>query len=307
MDNELTSGNPREVLKDFLRQIGEGDEHCIQIHERIIPEGEDGAGGKQIVFAMQNRRLQPEPPNHPERMETPSRSHVFFEAAGFAAYIESATGNEEKGGRCLVLADVTAGKIKAVLDDSADEGAEVVMFCPTPHPHAESWTGLIGEPMTLEQFVLHVLDNRRTIIEPEAGELLMTLRQVRASKNVTIEQGFAAKGALNGVMVETTIQGEVRNQPVELPESLTVEMPLFIGDLPTSFAIDIALSSPGNEVIVRLASSDYEVKRIEAFDLMVYRIKNLLANKPGIVFSTGLPSYQPWQYIPQAIAPGQND
>lgn len=286
MSNDEASRNP--TLTKALREIVSGQASAVEIARKVLEDGKE-----QVTFTIRQE------PVLPVRVESPPRGHVFHDVGGFADYL-AAYG----GANTVVLADATGETISAVLDEEASEGFEIVTFHPLVHPLMLPWLQFLGDPQGLEVRALaeFVLANRRSVVEPDPRELVLLLGQVRASKHVTLEYGRGDLG-VNGMMVETTIQGKSQTQPVSLSEMIRIRAPLYVETPEITAEIDLLASAAGDptRVTVRGVSADIALRRVEAFDGFVARLEKDL---PEIVVGRGRPSHDRWEVVSPARRDG---
>lgn len=289
----------KDTIAEFLRDVGSGDENSIEIVENLLPalDGQT-AGTRKVTVALQNRKLQPEPPAAPERAESPPRRHVFHVMAGMVVYLDGERDKLDEGGRQLVLVDVPGQEITAVLDDRAGEGFEAVYMRPQIHPLFVPWERLLmddeGGQLRLMDFAEFIARYRRQVIQPESRGLVLSLSQVRASEETTIHNGRGAS-ALNGVLVKTKISGEtVEQETVELPEVIKVKCPLYVGTEAVEFEVDLTLGVVDGEVWVAVSSSDLIEAKLMAFEEMVAQLP---ADEDNLVIAYGASDYAEWKYV----------
>lgn len=288
--NELTAHTrDPNSLADLIRTIAEGDETAVDVIRDVTgPDGPDGKPTPNTRLVVERRKLQPEQPPEPKRAESKGRAHVFHDAAALAAYLV-----EYKTKKAVVLADVPGRAIHAILDETADNGREAVVCRPQTHPLFAPWADLIDDdPRSAAAFAEFVLANRRAVVEPDPKELVMVFSQIRASQKVEIRAGRGVK-SINGVMVETEIQGEKKSEVVQLPDVLTIEVPLFVGTDPIKVEIDLLVGLTGQTVTVSANSSMVAVRELEAFEAMI----QTLDDTEGLVVGLGRPEYVDWRYL----------
>jgi hypothetical protein len=286
-----------QALSEFLRKVVQGEENVLEVSEEVLgpDEGDPGSGPKRsVTVALQNRLLQPEPIRAPERKESPARAHVFNEVDGFCAYI-----NRYGGKNTVVLGYVTGEVIRAVLDDTSALGREIVNLSPDIHPLLEPWEKGLGRDIPVREFAEFIILNRRQITDPEPKSLAMILSQIRLSKEIEVQSGRGLT-AVNGVMIKSRIQGIDQSDWLELPETICIVVPIFVGTPPVRMEIDLMICEVDGEVIVRMASSDLKTKELEAFEAMVQDVKSKWIPTAGAaVMGLGSVSYTEWQYLDQ--------
>lgn len=281
------NGTSRTVLEDFLRNVERGQENVMDIVKDVAD------GKEKITVCLGNRALQPEPPKERDRAESPRRWHEFHAMEGFCEYLK-----KNKGDNMVVFAHVEKQEFAAVLNDKAARGFEIVTMRPQVHPLWLPWDNLINEsPVGVKDFAKFLLSHRRQLTGERAREVILDFSQVRAASAVTLESGVG-KHCVNGLMIETKIQGAKGSETFALPDSIFITAPLFVGLDPQTIEIDIlldmALAANVSGVVVTATSADAETKTIEAFDSMVEQLKSEV---DGVVVAMGRPDYMAWDYV----------
>jgi len=279
------------ALADLLDRVRIGEENTAELAVKLLD------GRPSLDITLTRRRVEPEPPAPPVRAESPRRQHVFHDAVGLAAYLD-----RYKTENTVCWADVPDSTIYAVIDERAETGFEVLCCKPQTHPLIAPWADLIDgmedeeiEPMPIVDFATFLLLNRRTIVHPDAKELVMLFSQVRSATRITANRGRGSK-AVNGVMVETEIQGEAHNEPVELPDEITVVAPIYVGCESQTLHVDLLVTAPSPErIVVRVSSADLTVARVQAFDAMLAGLAEVLGD--NVTIGRGRPVHGPWQYL----------
>ncbi len=235
-------------LEEFLRNAFHGRESVIEVAKEMLD-------GKEAAIVKLSR-----PPVEPVRAESMARNHTFHQIEAFIDYLE-----KYGGSNTVALAEVRSQRVRAVLDEAAPEGFETVAFIPQIHPLLEPWMGVMKNTsvMSAKGAATLILQNKRTIVE-DVQSLLLVFNQIKISKKVEIQTGSGVR-SINGMMVETQIQGQVKNEIIELPEFITIEAPLFVGTPSVKIEIDLAVQEVNNQAMVGFSSSDLNVKILEAF------------------------------------------
>lgn len=276
------------VIDQLIRQAPVGKETAFDVAEEILPDGK----GTKRTFTVINRELNPEPPPAPVKFPSPKRVHNVYDIDGFAAYLKK-YGTE----RTVVFANPALGKMSAVLDEGAYAGFEIITFTPQIHPVFAPWNDLLkaGAPIGIKKFVDFIANNRRAIIRPVGRELIFLLGQVRMSRKVELQQGDRTH-SVNGIMVETLIEGKTQNDFVEIPEVITIYAPIYLNTDVVEVEVDLTLG--GNEqdgVFVRLSAGDLLQKRSDLFDKMFVELKTQLGE--DVTVTTGEPAHAEWKVI----------
>lgn len=270
-----------EELRSFLRGVAQGDENVIDVMRDLSADGEVVPGERRVVLTRR--------PATPERMETPPRAHQFHEVEGFAAYLA-----QYAGAHTVILADLESQRISAVLDETQASGVETVFLVPQTHPLFEPWDELLGmEPVEVMAFAEFVMRNRRAVVEPNGRDLAMLFSQIHASSRTTMQRG-QGKTALNGVMVETVIQGQSHNEVVELPDEITLELPIYVTDAsPRRVVVDLLVCERGGKITVSSSAAGLADLRVRAFLEMLEPLREL----DGPVVSLGSARHVSWEYV----------
>jgi len=278
----------KEVFMDgelggFLRKVAEGKENALEIVKEVLEDGKE-----KVTIALQNRVLQPEPPLKPERADSPKRAHEFHDVDGLISYLE-----RYKTENTVVFGDANSGRISVVLDEEASLGFEVLYLSPALHPLFKPWASLIAKgALDITEFAEFLLQNRRVIVEPNARELVLNFSQVRASIRTTVRKGRGTK-AINGVMVESEIQGEGSSEPIDLPETITIETPLYVNTVPREMELDLLVASEGEKVVVLLGSAMVEEAKYKAFEEMLASVSNV----EDVTTAFGNPGHAAWDIV----------
>jgi len=286
-ENEIETIASKTTIAEFLRSVAVGDENAIEIVEAIA--GADGdVKERKTTLAMVNRQVRPEPLDMPKRMESPKQAHTFSDVDGFVAFLN------KYGKSPVVLADVPENLIDASLDPVTPDGFEVVILRPVYHPLILPWVGMFDDPIEATDFAAFVMRHRRSIVEPDGREVALTFAQIRGDVKLQIARGRGNR-SVNGVMVETEIQGERKNEPVDLPDTLVIRAPLFVGEDEVEIAVDLlVLADREGRVTVTATSPDLQRRVIETFELMVGRISESIDDA---IIGRGMISFKDWTRV----------
>lgn len=252
----------------------------------------DVAGGPEArKLTVELRKLHPEEARPPKRAESPAKKHEFFAAASLAAYLAK-YGSEHT----VVFADPNAEMIHAVLDERAKDGFEVLTMRPALHPLWKPWAEVAGRRVPLRDFAQFVAQNRRVIVQPDGKSLTLMLSQVRASVSVEVQHG-RGKEAVNGLMIKTKIQGVEKQDSVEIPDEITIDVPLYVDTENRPIELDLCLEADRDgEVSVLVSAGTVAEARVAAFEDMVEVIRAGIADK-GATVTFGRPQHGPWAYL----------
>ena len=170
----------------------------------------------------------------------------------------------------------------------------MLTLTPKINPTFEPWQDMLGKKMPVTAFAEFLLANRRCIVAPEPKDLISIFSQVRGGIQITREAGRGNK-SINSVTVTVNIQGKTQVDYVDLPESITVNLPIFVRESCQDIELDLLVSATPETggIYVVASSSTIELAKINAFNAMLTR----LAELSGVVVSTGKPAHAPWNYL----------
>ena len=272
-------------LKQLLRDVQEGNETVFDVVKDIMSDGTP-----KTVLTITNRRVNPEPPEQPKLAISPKRAHAFHDATSFMVYLA-----KYKTAHTVVLADAVNGWVSAVLDEGAEYGFEVLTFSPKEHPLFTPWLSMLSKWMPLRTAIDFLLDNRRCISDPDGKQLARDLSQIKISQKVERMQGLGTK-SINGVMVETNIGGAKKASPMELPEDITINVPMYVGCQPVDMTFDVSIDSHEEHgVLIRFSSPDINAKRAQQFDQFVRQIQTGLGSE--VVVGLGSIDHDDWKVL----------
>lgn len=203
-------------VNDLLRRISRGNESTIDVVKEMIPEADfhEGVRARLVV----TEKVTP-----PERMESMARAHVIYDAVSLAEYV-GRYGTENT----VVFINVTERIIRVALDETATHGVEQISCRPQYDPRFLPWVALSMQGgMDIQKFADFLRRHRRIIDQPDGRELAMILSQVKTSTKVVMDRG-RGRHAINGLVVETTIQGQKASEAVEIPETIVLYTPVFV-------------------------------------------------------------------------------
>jgi hypothetical protein len=250
-------------LEKLIRKVVPGRETVFDVANETDDDGEF----KRVSIGMRDL---PPLPVEPVVAYADAREHVFHSLDQFGLYLV----REAKKDSCVVLADVDSRRINAVLDESDEYDREAIEFEAKTHPLFEPWETLIGKSVGVLEFALHVMQYRSAVSKPDGRELALMFSQVKSSKSVTKRVGVGPK-ALNGVMIQMQIGSETKDVDADLPESITIDVPLFLDTDPVEVTLDLLVYENRNsELVVGVTAPNLEAARIAAFEQMVQRLRS---------------------------------
>lgn len=259
----MTSNDSYEAAnaEDALRfWPDKGHETLLELADQI-----EGQPGKRVV--IENRK--PKPVER-ELARTGPRAHKFQSAQSLITYAKRFVTLDQAS----VFADLHSNLITmAVEEERGQGGPEILTLQPTLHPSWRAWKNMTGFWVTLPKLVEFLRTQRGVVVEPDGRALLGELSQITAATEVELHRG-TGRQAVNGILVKTTIQGKNGEIPVDLPEEIVIQCPLFYGQASEQVALslDLKTSKEGDEVLARLSPTDSELAELRSFERMVNEI-----------------------------------
>lgn len=276
-----------DSIATLLREMADGTETIFDIAEEL----EAGTTTKRIAF--QRRQLQPEPSPEPRRFESPARNHTFHSLDSLSEFLTQ-YGTENS----ILFVDAPALSCGLIIDAKAERGIETCDVHLQVHPAFAHWEGFLSRDVPIKMFAEFLMSRRRDVVQPDGLELAHTFAQVKASTKITSEVG-TGKNAINGVMCEVNIAGKLNQTPVDLPDSIEIEIPLFIGSEVQRLTIDLLVTTRGtNEVVVIATCSDLVERRLKALDSAIIELRE---EHSDLIICYGQLSFAPWRYQKEAI------
>jgi hypothetical protein len=271
------------TVKQFLETVERGQLNAVSVAERVL---EDGT--KSVRLELEQKRAMP------ERMESPARGHKFHDVAGFVQYIKA-----NAGGKLLVLIDAKNRMVKAVLDESAKQGYEVILFNPPYHPRFELLRETLLGTHEVAEFAMGVMRNREVIIgvDGQAGaangrSLALLMKQITIASEVTAEEGVG-NNAVNGVMVKTSVKAGDAKSKVDLPESIQVQVPIYLNTPQVRIDIQVTVKPLRAERVAIICDApELPVIEHDLFDEILHEVRSL----EGALVSYGSVQFTDWTY-----------
>ncbi len=207
-NEEWKPGKSSPIVGELLRRIDPGRESIVELVKDLTSD-------EPIHRVEFSQKVIPA-----ERQESPAREHMLYSVDGVISYL-----GKYKTPNTVILADVAEGSMSICIDETAKTGVEVLRFVPQIHPLFAPWDAAIAaKEMPVEKFAQFLFQNRELIQDHDGKELALLFSQVRASTKTTVDRGRGPK-AINGIVCETTIQGQAKQEQVDFPESVTVLAP----------------------------------------------------------------------------------
>ena len=273
-------GHGMNDVSEAIKKVAENELSAVALAKELLDDGT-----KKVTVLLERRKIMP------ERMESPARSHQFCDVDGFTEYV----GNN-KTTDTVVFCDVNETTIFAVLDDKAPKGFEIITLVPPYHPEfallAET---LLDKTLGIQEFARAVMRNKRVIKDTaghSARNLAMIMQQIVVASETKQFIGDGKK-QVNGLVTKTTIKaGSDVTDELEIPDSFTVELPIYINTDPKRFDVDITITTKQQGVVAVVDCPELEVKKYEVFEEMVAGLKNLA----GVSVVYGRPGRCDWNY-----------
>lgn len=265
---------------------------CVKENEAsVITLCKDLAGDEPIkTVRLERKKVMP------TRMPSPARSHVFFDVEGFVQFIHD---NKPKVSRHMIIfADAVAVEIDVILDDRAENGFERATLRPPYHPEFILLNdALLDKSLPIASFAQGVMRNRKVIKDTDsqdARSIAMAMQQLTVATAIVQAIGDG-KTSMNGLMTTTSVTTGTpeAKERLDLPDSLLVELPIYLNTEPVTFEIDITISTKNREVVAITDSPELEVRKFEVFEKMMAQIKG---RKEGVVIVNGRPGQVNWSY-----------
>ena len=269
----------QNVIKDFLKNVEELGSNALTVSKKMLEGGKEN-----VTLELVRKRIMP------ERMESPARAHIFYDAVGFSKYVE-----REKQTDTVIFADVENSVIYAVLNDRAEKGFEKVSLAPPYHPEFKLLKEtLLDSSMDIMRFARNLMRNRNVLAgEPEkAKQLAMMMQQITVSSKITACFGVGAK-SVNGIMCTTEAKAGVAEEQIELPDSVAVEVPIYINTDPVQFDIDLTITAnKAGQVDIATDNPEMNVRKYEVFQGILEKVREV----GDVIVTLGVPITSEWIY-----------
>lgn len=250
-------------FNELIENITQNKATAFSVVENLDSEGD--TDGKKLV--IEQRELQPEEPIIREIDRAAKRGHIFYDVGRFCDYLN----REANIDRLTVLMNPHTYVAAAVLDEDDAQDRELIELRLSEHTILKDWRSeIFDRQVDVLQFAKFVMRHRRCVVDPPGRELAMLFSQVTMSKAVNVERGQGAK-AVNGIMCTVEISGQKQSVPVELPEMITVRLPLFIGDNEEfELEVDLLVEATGDDsVAVFATASGLDDAKAESMDTVL--------------------------------------
>ncbi len=269
-----------KTVGDVLRRLVPGKETVFDVKEMV----DDDGAFQRVSIGIRN--LEPII-NQASVDRAKARNHVFHSVNAFTQYLMR-EGDEST----LVLADVAASKITAVLSEDSEIDREQIHFLAMLHPLFIRWKALLGRAIPVLEFALFVMKFRSAVLQPKGRELALLFTQIKASKNVTKRVGIGNK-SLNGVTVELQIGSEKNSVEVDLPETIRIATPIYLDTDSIEIDLDILVTEQNDQLVVFLTAPAIEELMYKTFQSMV----DTIGEKTEFCVGLGQVSQRAWELI----------
>ena len=247
----LQTRSDANSIGSMLRHIAEGNETSFEVVEMA-------EGGQELKVSR--RQLQPEPPELAPLARSPVANHTFHTIDTFQAYLQ-----EFGGENTVVVADCSSLIATASLDERQEEGGIVlVQYQPAFHPVFDRWRRYFETPRKVLDFAHFALENRRQIVRPDGKELSLLMSQLKMSKSIEMAEGRGPK-AINGVMVTIEISGVKKEMPTPLPDSVSIQTPIFLEGPSVEVDFDLLVFERNGEIMVTGTNPDATAAVADSF------------------------------------------
>ncbi len=278
-----------EELSQLLRTVRIGEETVFDIDKEITGEGDDKV--KKHVFQVGSRKLLPEEPRAPKKTESPKRAHVFQDPKDFCAYIASAS-----NGKGVIFIDAVEKSARAVLDETAEQGFEVVEYHPEIDPLLGNWIRQFDKDIPAKLFSKWLAGNLQAVHEPDPKELRLLMAQVRTSRSMEVWSG-TGPDAVNGVRVTDKVRPEAADDStiISFPEEIVLMRPIFVGcdEVEIRIPLTVSFCEQAECPVVTLSAGDIAVKMLDTFAAMVKTMRE----DSGLTVYAGKLCYEDWKYL----------
>lgn len=155
---------------------------------------------------------------------------LFRHEKGFAAYV-----NDHKDKASRIFADVDELTMEAVLDlhvpssDGAGArwGQHRARFAPPQDPDFVRWRKFDENKMSQVDFAQFIEDMLPTIANPDGAEVLEVAQHLEAKSAVTFKSAERLTDGQRALHYEEEVQGRVGKGNIEIPDLLTLRLPVF--------------------------------------------------------------------------------
>lgn len=225
-------------------------------HQNVLDVAKDANGTLKVIHTQVVVA--------PEKAPTPRRAHVFSSRKAFIAYAKLVASI-----RSVFLIDPSSGNGELVIDESVPTGGvEKVQFCPAFSLQFVQWHKLLKNQITFDQFRDLIAERKSEIIDfgidrdgkrdsIAVSPMRRILNQITVSTAVKVHDG-TGNGAINGVTTETKVKAGTQENAFDLPDSITINVPVFADEDGGPVTIDINVVPTGNGAAIKLLCGDLE-------------------------------------------------
>jgi hypothetical protein len=175
----------------------------------------------------------------------------------------------------------------------------VILFNPPYHPRFELLRETLLGTHEVAEFAMGVMRNREVIIgvDGQAGaangrSLALLMKQITIASEVTAEEGVG-NNAVNGVMVKTSVKAGDAKSKVDLPESIQVQVPIYLNTPQVRIDIQVTVKPLRAERVAIICDApELPVIEHDLFDEILHEVRSL----EGALVSYGSVQFTDWTY-----------
>jgi len=266
-------------LNDFLKNVEEFGCNALTVSKKILENGKE-----EVTLNLARKKIMP------ERMESPAREHVFHEVKGFLDYL-----TREKNPGMVIFAEVESSQIIAIIDEKAEKGFERIDLIPQYHPDFKLLRDtLLDTEMPIFLFAKNLMRNRNVLDAgtEKAKQLALLMRQITVSTKIKACAGVGAK-SVNGIMCTTEAKAGLDESQIDLPDSIAVKLPIYLGMDPVCFDIDLTISAQKEGLVsVQTDCPELAIRKYEVFQKIIEQVREI----EDVLVTLGRPNTRSWQY-----------
>ena len=114
------------------------------------------------------------------------------------------------------------------------------------------------------------------------------------STEIAVQKGKGARST-NGIVVTQTIQGVIKSEPVDLPDSIKIVLPIYVSSSPRTLEIDLLVEGnhDGTEVVANVSCAGLTEALMQEFAQMIAQVQQAV----GGTVALGTCQYSGWNYV----------
>lgn len=254
----------REILDTVRSSVGLsrfGDEHGVV----VVPEG----------FAVKDiRDMLPPPPRPREAVE-------LLTAQSFCDYVT----RFGRADRTVVFADEQKAEFRAVLDYHSADGSRgtcdhVARYLCPASPQWVAWAAASGKLMPQADFARFIENNLPDIINPPAADMLGVALTLQVKKDATYSSDLRLDNGQTQFRYEETIRGTSRAGDLNIPDTFTLMLPVFVGDMSISIVARLRYRIQDQKLVIGYELVRPEMTRLAAVQTVTSQVQQKLAGYP---------------------------